>query len=487
MDKSKSTGESPALGTSTAARSSDDWAQRKILNELSGLLTEVQQELKRVRPRTVEKEKLFSFEKQIDRLSHLLEHIEEVHRSRLEIQLITQIASKLANVLDLEVMLNLILDSLKQVVDYDAAGIFVMNQSGQLVVGEVIRGYEGFDRGQVRQKLGKGLMGWVMETMAPVVVPDVSRDPRYVMARPQTRSEVAVPLFTDGKVIGCLNLESDRPAAFTERDAEHLKTFASHAAVAVQRARMHKEILEKQRIDEELALARRMQLSLLPNRSPQLENFAIAGINVPSEEVGGDYYDYIRLTEKDLGIVVSDVAGKGIPAAFIMASLRASLRIEAGSRYAISTILSRVNDFLWEFIEPERFVTAFYGVLDGRARLLTYANAGHNPPILLRQSGRLEYLTEGGLLLGAFPSALYHEYRVAFKPGDLLVLYTDGLSEAENEAGEQFGPERIIQATKETAPKGHRAVISGLLKAVRTHTGRPTLQDDITLMVIRCL
>jgi sigma-B regulation protein RsbU (phosphoserine phosphatase) len=471
-----------------AKPSESDWAQRKILKELHSLLDDVRREVKTVRPSAmVDRDRLIAFSKQLDRLSHLLEHVEEVHRSRLEIQLITQIALKLANVLDLQVMLDLILDSLKQVVDYDAAGIFVMNENRSAVAGEVIRGYDPSDSRFVHQKLGKGLMGWVMDTMAPVVVPDVSRDPRYVNVRPQTRSELAVPLFTDGKVIGCFNLESDRLAAFTERDAEHLKTFASHAAVAIQRARMHREILEKQRIDEELALARRMQLSLLPQGSPGLVNFAIAGINVPSEEVGGDYYDYIRLTDKDLGLVISDVAGKGIPAAFIMASLRASLRIEAGSRYAIATILSRVNDFLFEFIEPERFVTAFYGVLDGRARLLTYANAGHNPPILLRKDGSHEFLTEGGLLLGAFPAAIYHEHRISFKPGDFLVLYTDGLSEAENSSREEFGTERIIRIARQAIPKGHRAVISGLLKAVREHTNGHTLQDDITLMVIRCL
>jgi phosphoserine phosphatase RsbU/P len=491
MEKLKPSGEPTGTiaphGDASNRLPDSDWPQRKILAELTGLLTTVSRELKTSPCREVSREQLFAFEQQLDRLNHLLQHVEDLHRSRLEIQLITQIASKLANVLDLEAMLNLILDSLKQVVDYDAAGIFVMNPNGNLVVGEVIRGYEGHDSGSVRQKLGKGLMGWVMETMAPVVVLDVSRDPRYVEARPQTRSELAVPLFTDGKVIGCFNLESDRLAAFSERDAEHLKTFASHAAVAIQRARMHREILEKQRIDEELAMARRMQLSLLPGRAPHLENFALAGINVPSEEVGGDYYDYIRFTDKDLGIVISDVAGKGIPAAFIMASLRASLRIEAGSRYAIATILSRVNDFLYEFIEPERFVTAFYGVLDDRARLLTFANAGHNPPILIRQKGPVEYLSEGGLLLGAFPAAIYHEHRVSFKPGDLLVLYTDGLSEAEDPSGEQFGTDRIIEVARHNSGRGHRAVISGLLKAVREPTGRMALQDDISLVVMRCL
>jgi len=457
-----------------------------VLQELKGILQLVQADLKKEPPAAIQPERLLSFEKQLERLAHLLQHVEDVQRTRLEIYLITQIAQNLANVLELDDVLNLILDSVKQVVDYDAAGIFVVGENGQVIVGEMLRGFEESERGKVRQKLGQGLMGWAMEHMAPLVVTDVSRDPRYMIARPQTRSELVVPLFTGGKVIGCFNLESDRPAAFSDHDAEHLMTFASHAAVAIERARMHRQILEKRRIDEELALARHMQLSLLPRSAPVLENFEIAGLNVPSEEVGGDYYDYIRLTEKDLGFVVSDVAGKGVPAAFIMASLRASLRIESVSHYAIATILSRVNDFLFESIEPERFVTAFYGVLDSRARILTYANAGHNPPLLLRKSGKRELLGEGGLLLGAFPGALYHEYRVNFQSGDLLVLYTDGISEAENSPGEQFGLDRIESAARQAAPRGCEAIIEALIKAVRRHVGEAGLQDDITTMVIRC-
>ncbi len=464
-----------------------DWAQKRVYQELAGVLETIQQELKSLPAQAISGERLQSLEEQLERLAHLLEHIEDVQRTRLEIHLITQIALKLSNVLDLEEVLNLILDSVQQVVDYDAAGIFVVGEEGQVVMGEILRGYEAADPSLVRQKLGHGIMGWAMEHMAPIVVADVARDPRYVNARAQTKSELAVPLFTGNKVIGCFNLESDRLAAFSSQDAEHLMTFASHAAVAIERARMHREILEKQRIEEELALARRMQQSLLPRSAPKLEGFDIAGMNSPSEMVGGDYFDYIHLTEKDLGIVIGDVAGKGVPAAFIMTSLRASLRIESVSHYAISTILSRVNDFLFESIEPERFVTAFYGVLDARAHLLTYANAGHNPPLLLRQNGAQEMLSEGGLLLGAFPGALYHEQRINLNSGDVLVLYTDGVSEAENTQGVQFGVERIAEISRKAADRGSQAVLDNLLKAVRKHVGKAGLQDDLTLMVIKCL
>jgi len=449
-------------------------------------LREARTELEAFPPGKIHDDWIKTFEKKLNRYEQLLENIQEVQRTRLEIHLITQIALSLANTLDLDEILKLIISSVKQVVDFDAAGIFIVSEDGQLVEGEYITGYGNGDLGKIRQKLGQGLMGWAMEQMAPITVMDVARDNRYINARKETRSELVVPMFTGGKVIGCLNLESNKVGAFSERDTKHLTTFASHAAVAVERTRLHRELLEKHKIDEELVLARSMQIDLLPKRAPKLEKFDIAGVNVPSRAVGGDYFDYIPLSEKDLGIVVSDVAGKGIPAAFIMSSLRAALRIEALSRYALSSVLSKVNDFLHESTEPEIFVTAFYGVLDTQTGVLTYANAGHNPPLLIRADGRVEMLSEGGMLLGAFPDALYHEHRVSIKTNDTLVLYTDGATEAENQFEEQFDIDGIINTTKNSAGEGARAVIRELLKSIRLHTGTTNLQDDITLMVIQC-
>ncbi len=418
---------------------------------------------------------------------HLVAQIAEIERDRLELRLLSRIALTLANALDLDEVLTNIADSLKQVVDYDAAGIFLIQEDGRTVDAEWMRGYDPYDPNLVRQKLDVGLMGWAIKKRTPVVVEDVTRDSRYYNVRPQTRSELVVPMFASGKVIGCFNLESDRTGAYSERDAERLAAFASHAAVAIERARLYTEIIQKQRLDEELILARRMQRDLLPDKPPVFEHFDIAGVNVPSEAVGGDYYDYIPLTHKDLGIVVGDVSGKGVPAAFVMASLRAALRIEASSHYAISTILSRVNDFLFESTEPEVFVTAFYGVLDTESKLLTYADAGHNPPLFLKADGGLEMLSEGGMLLGAFPGALYHEYRVSFETNDLLLLYTDGVTEAENKNGEQFGVDRLVEIARRSAPEGSRAVIRKLLSAIRKHTGKAGLQDDVTIVAIRCL
>lgn len=475
-----------AAGHSQPGSRRQNGAPSELIRKLKEALNALREEIAQLPEDRLPKSRQEKIARHWERFDSLLEQIEEVQRDRLELDLLSQTALTLANALDLREVLDRIADSLKQIVDYDAAGIFLIRADQRTVEAEWMRGYEHCDPALVRQKLDVGLMGWAIQHHAPVVVSDVAQDPRYYNARPQTRSELVVPMFSAGNIIGCFNLESDRVGSYTERDAEHLAAFASHAAVAIERARMHREILQKQLLDEELILARRMQQDLLPKQAPKFDHFDITGVNIPSEAVGGDYFDYIPLTQKDLGIVIGDVSGKGVPAAFVMASLRAALRIEAFSHYAISTILSRVNDYLAESTDSNIFVTAFYGVLDTETGMLTYANAGHNPPLLLRADGNRELLSEGGMLLGAFPNALYHEYRVSFKTNDLLVLYTDGATEAENASGEQFGVERLETAIRKSSAQGPRAVIQELLKAIQEHTGKTERQDDITLIVIQC-
>ena len=171
----------------------------------------------------------------------------------------------------------------------------------------------------------------------------------------------------------------------------------------------------------------------------ELDSLDIAGINVPSRDIGGDYYDFIPIVEGHLGIVVADVAGKGIPASLIMASFRAFLRAEIRNNYSIHTIFAKVNNLLVEILKPHQFVTAFYGVLDLQRRRFTYSNAGHHPPLLLRQDGKWRQLKVGGLMLGTFENISYDEQFVDLSPGNLFVLYTDGLVEAENKAAKFSG------------------------------------------------
>jgi sigma-B regulation protein RsbU (phosphoserine phosphatase) len=298
---------------------------------------------------------------------------------------------------------------------------------------------------------------------------------------------LTVPITSDGKIIGAFNLESDRASNFGEKDLEWLSVLATQVAIAIDKARLHDELLEKKRLDEELRIAHEVQLSLLPTAAPKLAGLDIAGMNVPSRDVGGDYYDFIPIVAGHLGIVVADVVGKGIPASIIMASFRAFLRAEIRNNYAIQTIWSKVNNLLYEILQIHQFVTAFYGVLDLERRRFTYSNAGHHPALLLRPDGKWRQLKRGGTVLGICEGAAYEEEFIDFVPGDLFVLYTDGLVEAENEAKQMFGLNRVKRLVRLNADLPAAELCDALYKELRRFTQGNRLEDDTTIVVAKVL
>jgi sigma-B regulation protein RsbU (phosphoserine phosphatase) len=329
-------------------------------------------------------------------------------------------------------------------------------------------------------------VGWTAEHRQPLILPDVSADPRYLPARPSTRSEMSVPLMAEGDLVGIFNLESDRADAFRPRDLKLLTAFGHHAAIAIHRAWLHDESLEKRRLEEEIGIARRIQLRLLPAADPVFPGFDVTGFNHPSREVSGDVYDFVPVAADQLGLMIGDVAGKGVPAGMLMAAFRASLWAEIRNNYAISVILSKVNRLMWESSELEAYVTAVYGVLDGPRRRLTYSNAGHNPPLWLRRDGRVESLGEGGLMLGMFPDAQYQEAWVDLAPDDLVIFYTDGITEARNRDGEMFGVERLVEVLRRRSrDEPARRTCGRLLEAVRGFCGGVHAEDDLTAIVLR--
>jgi sigma-B regulation protein RsbU (phosphoserine phosphatase) len=326
----------------------------------------------------------------------------------------------------------------------------------------------------------------VVKTGEPLRIPDVARDRRYFMARPQTRSELVVPLISGERAIGAFNLENDRPDAYRPSDVRMLLSFANQAAISVQRARIHRELMSRQRLQDEVEVARRIQESFLPAADPELPGYDLSGHTTPSLEVGGDSYDAFPVADGHWGIMIADVAGKGIPAALILATFRAALRSEVRNQYAIGRILENINGLLLESTRPEQFVTAVYGVLDLRARVLTYANAGHNPPAVLRASGEVAWLNDGGTILGAFAGSSFEEGRIALGVGDILLLHTDGASEAWNASGEEFGVERMIEIVRSNRDRSAAEIRLALTEAILRHC-EGKAQDDVTLLVLRVI
>lgn len=419
-------------------------------------------------------------------LDHALLREETVSRA-LEKEVLLGVARTLSSISDLGDLIEAIFRSLRQVVDYDAAAIYLVNRQTQALEPESAVGYPEGSEEAFRLQVGQGIVGWVAKTGEPVIVPDVRSDARYVAARPESRSELAAPLLLGGRAIGVFNLESDLEDAYHEGHLEIVMAFAAQAAVAVERARTTIELLERRRLEKELAIAREIQLSFLPKAAPQIPGFDLAGTARPHDEVGGDYYDFIPVSDSRLGVAIADVSGKGIPAALIMAGFRMSLLAEIRNEFAIRAVIRKVNSLLYESTDRDKFVTAFYGVLDHRSRTLIYSNAGHNPPMVFRRGGGVEYLLEGGLALGVLREARYDERPVGLSDGDVLVMFTDGVSEAESPEGDMFGTQRIEDCVRAVMDRSARGIMDALLEEVLRWAGERGQSDDLTLVVIKAL
>jgi sigma-B regulation protein RsbU (phosphoserine phosphatase) len=298
---------------------------------------------------------------------------------------------------------------------------------------------------------------------------------------------MVAPIIANTEVIGAFDLESDELNAYSDDDLQVLMLLASQVAIIIEKVMLHEQLIEKKRLEGQLEVARQVQLELLPAKDPQLEGYDISAYNFPTEEVSGDYYDWVRIYDDQIGLVIADVSGKGVPAALLMAFLRASLRAATHIGYSPHISMAKVNYLLWESIERNQFVTAFYGILDVTNKTLSYTNAGHNPPLLLDKDGNSQFIERGSLPLGMFRDTRYHEYYLTTKPGDVLVLYTDGVTEARSPSGEEFGRKRLAGAVGKHRNLAARELISAVQREVIEWTDGKGSGDDVTFFVIKAL
>src|SRR5687768_7003559 len=282
-----------------------------------------------------------------------------------------------------------------------------------------------------------------------VLTSDAQHDPRFAsgtMVLQGVRSVLAVPLGVSDKVFGIIY--ADSPIAegrFTEDHLKVLTTLASVAAIRVENARLLEARLERERFERELALASEIQQRFQPTAPPQVNGYELQGISFPCYEIGGDYYDFIEREDGRLVIALGDVSGKGTAAELLMSSLHAAIHAQSASHDSLVATISAVNRYLADNIPANRFVTLFYAELDPDSGSMAFLNAGHNPPLIVHAAGTVEQLASGGLPLGIKPDAEYREGRTQLQPGDVLVIYSDGVTEAVSPTGEEFGPTRLYE------------------------------------------
>jgi phosphoserine phosphatase RsbU/P len=410
-------------------------------------------------------------------------------------QLLLDISHKVRDTLDLDETMDHLLDAVNTVLDYDAAGIFVLNQdlvrgrheSALGMIAGVTR--RGFDLNPPQEDAmlmrGEGIIGDVIHDCKSVVVPDVRLDPRYVQGRRATLSEIAVPIIRKERAIGALNLESDRLSAYAPEDVEVLQFFADAASISIEKAMLHKQLLEQELIGKQLETAREVQHLLFPSKSPNLLGYDIAGICIPADEIGGDYFDYIPLSHNRLGMAVADVSGHGIPSALVMTAFRALLRTKVRSRARPANIASAINQLLPEFTGDKHFVTVLYAELDALSGNLTYVTCGHPPPLLLHKNGEVEKISSHDPALGIFQNLHYSDEEIKLVAGDIMVLYTDGVVELTNQHGQFFGIQRLVEVIRENQQLTAAEIIYKIIQASQDFSDYYGSLDDFTLIVVR--
>jgi sigma-B regulation protein RsbU (phosphoserine phosphatase) len=410
-----------------------------------------------------------------------------------KLRLLLDITKTISRSLDLDELLNLVMDTLGSLIPYDAAGIYLIefspeDESPYIFKSRVIRGYKiSFELIEPRLKMGEGFLGTVAQTGKAIISHDVSKDTRYFPAREQTRSEMVAPIVSNDVVIGVFDLESDTLDAYSEDDLAVLQLLTSQVAIIIEKVRLHEQVVEKKRIEAQLEIARQVQTELLPAGDPQVDRFDISAYIFPAEEVSGDYYDWVKVFDDQIAIIVADAVGKGIPAALLMSFLRASLRVCVQIGYAPNVAFSEVNQLLRDSIEDNQFITAIYGILDITNRTFVFSNAGQNPPLLIKPDGEYRFVEYGDVPLGMFEGSHYHQHFIRFEPGQVMVVYTDGITEAANDAGEEYGQERLAKRVLEGLQIGLPAkqLIDHIRKGIADFTERKFLDDDGTMFIVK--
>jgi serine phosphatase RsbU (regulator of sigma subunit) len=338
-------------------------------------------------------------------------------------------------------------------------------------------------------KVGASLAGWILKHKRPLLVKDLPNDERFseiVRDYSALRSLVAVPLSLKNKIVGFLCLFNSRTeGGFSNEDVRLLSIVAVQSVQTLENARLADEERRLLLLEEDLRVARHIQQSLLPKEPPKVDSLDIVGLSVAAQAVGGDYYDFIKLDRSRLGLAIADVSGKGTPAALLMANLQACLRSQAATDCSPGVAVPRTNGMFSGFLDPGRFITLFYGVLDLPTRTLTYVNAGHQYPIIIGKAGAIRELEGSDLIIGINAESEYHEEAVTLKAGDLMVLYTDGVTDARNSDGEMFGESRLFDLLKKNRQYDARTLSEKILDSINEFTGNAPQFDDITMMLVR--
>jgi len=339
-------------------------------------------------------------------------------------------------------------------------------------------------------EISRAISERVLKQGASVLTSDAQQDPRFQdrrsIALSGLRSVMAVPLAVEERISGMIYVDNPfQTNRFIERDLQLLTLIASVAAIRIENVRLLEVQQEQRRLANELALASEIQFRLHPESPPAIPCYDILGVSFPCYEVGGDYYDFIEKPDGRYVIALGDVSGKGTGAAILMSSIHAAVRAHTRTRLSASEIVSEINQYIYDNTPSNRYVTLFYSELDPRSHQLTYINGGHNPPLLVRASGEVTPLDIGGFPVGITQFGDYREGWVEIEPGDVMVVYSDGVTESLNEEGEEFGDGRLIEIVQKNRGRTAAGLRDRIDEALAKFVGKASAVDDLTLVIMK--
>jgi sigma-B regulation protein RsbU (phosphoserine phosphatase) len=415
---------------------------------------------------------------------------------RLESELLrekrlTEASVALHTTLDLDEVLDLILKAACEGVEAERGTVFLLSDDGTELWSRVLQGAE---HREIRLPVGRGIAGSVASTGEVVRIADAYEDARFDRTWDQrsgfrTRSILCAPIRArDGRIVGVFQLLNKTRGTFEAADARFLEALSVHASLALENARLHLSALEKERQDREIRLVQDVQRAFQPERSERRAGrVEVAGLNALCEDASGDYYDVVDLSDGRLAVVLGDVSGHGLHAALVMAQARAFLRAFCATLRRVDDVMNRLNDFLARDLSAGSFMSMACVAVRPESGALEWVNAGHPPPLLRRAaSGDVERLDASGRVLGVLPGADYRsEESHGLEPGDVLLLYSDGATEATSPTGEFFGEARLEALLAERGNGPPQALLDAVRDALARHRGHDRLHDDLTLVALR--
>lgn len=400
---------------------------------------------------------------------------------------LTKASGKLLGQAPLEEILDMVIDLVYDIASPDRGAVMLLEGDPPELRVAASRGVDSEDGGLT---ISRTIADCVVDEQQAVMTVDAQIDDRFgkaasVMAH-NIHSAMCVPLWNNKKVTGLVYVDMQRSAqSFSKDDLEALTLVANVAAVKIDNIRLFQQEQRMKEIERELRAAARIQRRLLPADPPAVPGYELCGYNRPCFDVGGDYFDYLLRDESTLAVAVGDVSGKGLGAALLMASIQASLHAHVSTAAPVEELVTQLNRAVHRNSAVEKFSTFFYAEIDIGSGRLRFCNAGHNPPLLVRSSGEIEMLIGGGMVLGFNPDEIYTAFDTRLDAGDLLVAYSDGVTESVNLQLKQFGEERLIEAVRPCIGSPVEQVRERIDAAVAEFVGQADPFDDYTLLLVR--